>query len=334
MRINRQTLLNIAEETVARRVRESRGILSAYLCGSLLGEDYLLGGTADIDLVFVHIDTPSTEREIVGLTDQVHMDIAHYAQKEFRNTRKLRLHPWFGPAINECKVLHDPQHFMDFTLASVRGQFDRPEHVMGRAFPQLQLARQIWSSLADRKPGPVSPAALGRYLRAVEHGVNAVALLSGPPLTERRLLLNFPNRADVVGRPGLYPGVLGILGAINVAPETIGTWVDGWQIAIGAVPEDERPPRLHASRQAYYQQAVGSMLGSDRPQAALWPVLRTWTIAVNLLPDKHAGRAAWKQACQELGLHDTGFSERVIALDAYLDTIDECLDHWSSENGI
>ena len=58
MRINRQTLLRIANDTVAQRVRQERGILSAYLCGSLLGDDYLLGGCTDIDLVFIHIDPP------------------------------------------------------------------------------------------------------------------------------------------------------------------------------------------------------------------------------------------------------------------------------------
>lgn len=334
MRINRQALLNIADETVAQRVRADRGVLAAYLCGSLLAEDYLLGGTADIDLVFVHIDKPPVEREIVGLTDQVHLDIANYSQKDFRNTRQLRLHPWFGPTINECKVLHDPQHFMDFTLASVRGQFDRPEHVIGRSRPQLQHARQIWSSLAERKPGPVSPAALGRYLRAVEHGVNAVVLLSGPPLTERRLLLGFPNRSKAVDRPGLYPGILGILGVVNVTPDAIDSWVQAWQASVDAVPEEERPPRLHEARRAYYHLAFRSMVGSDRPHAALWPLLRTWTMAVNLLPDKHEGRQAWNQACQELGLYNSGFADRVIALDAYLDTIEECLDNWSRENGI
>lgn len=334
MRINRQTLLNIADETVTQRVRSNRGILSVYLCGSLLTDDYLLGGTADIDLVFVYIDTPPEEREIVGLTGEVHLDIANYSQKDFRNTRKLRLHPWFGPAINECKVLHDPQHFMDFTLASVRGQFDNPEHVMGRARPQLQHARQIWSSLAARKPGPVSPAALGRYLRAVEHGVNSVALLSGAPLTERRLLLMFLDRADAVGRPGLYPGILGILGAVNITTDAIDSWVEGWQTAVDAVSEEERPPRLHKARRAYYHQAFHSLLSSDRPYAALWPLMRTWTMAANLLPSEHSGQIAWKQACQELGMDDSGFADRVKALDAYLDTIEECLDNWSSENGI
>ncbi len=102
MRINRDTLLGIAQDTVARRVRQERGILSAYLCGSLLGENFLLGGAADIDLVFIHIDPPAIEREVLRLTDEVHLDIAHYAQKDFREPRRLRQHAWLGPTIFSC----------------------------------------------------------------------------------------------------------------------------------------------------------------------------------------------------------------------------------------
>ena len=95
MRINRQTLLKIAEDTVAQRARQERDIVSAFLIGSLLEEDYLLGGTTDIDLVFIHAETVQDEREIVRLTDDVHLDIAHYPQKTFRQTRSLRRHPRF-----------------------------------------------------------------------------------------------------------------------------------------------------------------------------------------------------------------------------------------------
>ena len=35
-----------------------------------------------------------------------------------------------------AQILHDPQHFLDFTQASVRGQFSQAEHVMARAGSQ------------------------------------------------------------------------------------------------------------------------------------------------------------------------------------------------------
>ncbi|MCK4899650.1 MAG: hypothetical protein KAS38_12780, partial [Anaerolineales bacterium] len=102
MRVNRGTLLKIANDTVSQRARQDLGIISAYLCGSVLGDDYLLGGTTDIDLTFIHIDTVSEEREIVRLTDEIHLDIAHYAQRDFLQTRELRTHPWLGPTISGC----------------------------------------------------------------------------------------------------------------------------------------------------------------------------------------------------------------------------------------
>jgi len=334
MRINRQTLLGIANDTVAQHVRQERGILSAYLCGSLLGDNYLLGGCTDIDLVFIHIDLPSIEREIVRLTDEVHLDMAHYAQKDFREPRRLRQHAWLGPTISSCRLLHDPRHFMDFTQASVRGQFERPDHVLERTRPQLEHARQIWVKLSEGASGQVGPQDVGMYLKAIEHAANAVASLSGPPLTERRFLLAFSERAAAAKHPGLYPGLLGMLGAPRVSQETMRLWLPHWKEMLDGLPELERPARLHPARRSYYLHAFRSLLDGEHPQAVLWPLLRTWTQAAALLPPEHTLLEGWKACCRELGLLDDDFSERVAALDAFLDMVDETLDSWARLNGV
>ena len=334
MRINRATLLGIANDTVAQRVRQDRGILSAYLCGSLLGDSFLLGGSADIDLVFIHIDSPPVEREIVRLTDEVHLDVAHYAQKDFRDPRRLRQHAWLGATIFSCRLLHDPQHFMDFTQASVRGQFERPDHILERARPQLDHARQIWVALSGKVSGHAGSQEVSLYLKAIEHAVNAVASLSGPPLTERRFLLGFPERAAAVKHPGLYPGLLGMLGAPRVSQEAMRLWLPQWEEIYDMLPESERPARLHPARRMYYLLAFKAMLEGERPQTILWPLLRTWTQAVALLPPGHALLDVWQAACRELGLLDEAFTERVAALDAFLDMVDETLDEWTRANGV
>jgi hypothetical protein len=334
MRINRDTLLGIANDTVAQRVRQERGILSAYLCGSLLGENFLLGGATDIDLVFIHIDTPPVEREILRLTDEVHLDIAHYAQKVFREPRRLRQHAWLGPTIFSCRLLHDPGHFMDFTLASVRGQFERPDHVLERARPQLEHARQMWVGLSGKMAGPAGPQEVSLYLKAIEHAVNAVACLSGPPLTERRFLLGFPERAAAAKHPGLYPGLLGMLGAPRVSQEAMRSWLPQWEDTVNALDEVERPVKLHPARRPYYLLAFRSLVEGERPQAVLWPLLRTWTQAVAVLPPEHSLLDAWRAACRELSLLDEAFYERVAALDAFLDMVDETLDGWAHINGV
>jgi hypothetical protein len=333
MRINREVLLKIAEDTVAQRARTERGILGAYLGGSLLGDEFLLGGTADIDLTFVHLDTPPVEREVQRLTDEVHLDIAHYDQRSLSHSRDLRLHPWLGPALFECKVLYDPQHFMDFTQAGVRGQFNRSDHVLGRARAQVEHARQIWLGFVSQAPVQLGPRDVAGYLRAIDHAANAVASLSGPPLTERRLLLNFPRRAEAVGRHGLYPALMGMLGAPHVDADTLKSWLPHWQQAMEALPEAAIPPRLHACRMNYYRRAFEAMVAGEQATAVLWPLLRTWTLAAGLLPAQSPALRDWHTASQQLGLLGEGFAERVQALDAFLDLVEDTLERWSREAG-
>jgi hypothetical protein len=332
MRITRETLLKNARDTITLRARERRGLVAAYLCGSLLEEEYLLGGTADIDLVLLHADPVEVEREIVGLTDEIHLDIAHHYQGEYNQVRGLRTHPWLGPLLNACKVMYDPQHFMDFIQASVRGQFDRADNVLARAHKQVEVARSIWrrcqgdASLAE-------PQDLETYLRAVVHAANAVAGLSGTPLTERRFLLNFPGRAEAVNRQGLYPGLLGLLGAPRLEEGLLEKWLPWWQAAYQAIPVEQAPARLHPKRLLYYREAFNAMLRGSQPEAILWPLLNTWTIAAGHFQNDSPERQNWQQACVQLGLIKEGLAERYQALDAYLDLVDETLEAWGEANG-
>ncbi len=333
MRITHETLLKIANDAVARQARASRQLLAAYLCGSLLGEAYLLGGTTDIDLVFIYIEAPDNEREITPLTDEVHLDIAHHGQQEYREPRRLRVHPWLGPALNTCRVLYDPQHFMDFIQASVRGQFDRPDYVFERARRQMEQARSIWLDLRELREEP-SPDRVELYLRSLEYSANSIACLSGPPLTERRFLQVFPERAEAVGRAGLYAGLLGLLGAPRLANGNLREWLSAWQAAYRSLPTELATARLHPDRLMYYLRAFQALMESEQPIAALWPLLRTWTLAAKLLPTDSQHRRAWQASLDTLGLSGEGFAERLRALDVYLDMVDETLESWARENGV
>jgi hypothetical protein len=332
MRITREILYKIAIDTVAKSTQADRSLLSIYLHGSLLDEMPLLGGTTDIDLVFIHDNSPMVEREIESLTDEVHLDIAHHARKEYQETRTLRLHPWLGPTIVGCKILYDPQHFMDFIQASVGGQFYRPDFVLERGRGMVEHSRQMWLSLHGLSGDP-GPDEFSLYLKAVDHVANGVASLSGPPLTERRFLVHFPNRAEAVGKPGLYPGLLGLLGGANVEAETLQACLDAWQYACEAIPAVDVPLNLHASRRAYYRRAFDALLVGGRPQEVLWPLLRTWTEAVLHLPEEAEERQNWYKHLDHLGLMGAGFHQRVVALDAYLDTVEETLEAWARDHG-
>lgn len=332
MRITYEILLKNAQELVARRVREDRSILSVFLCGSMLEEEYLLGGAADIDLVFIHTDVVPLEREILRLNDEIHLDIAHHLHKEYRQPRRLRVHSWMGPTLNVCRGLHDPQHFLDFTQASVRGQFDRPDHVLERVNKQVEMARQIWLSYVRESISP-GPQDISAYLRAVEHAANAIACLSGPPLTERRFLLRFPARCAAVDRAGLSAGLLGLLGAPRLEAGSLASWLPAWQEAFEALPAEKRPARLLPARLAYYRSGFEAILSGAQPQAVLWPLLRTWTLMINTLPADSPALEPWRQALLQLGLLGEGFDERIAALDAYLDLVDETVEIWGRENG-
>jgi predicted nucleotidyltransferase len=332
MRVTRSALKKIVQNTVSQHTRSDRGIISIYLCGSLLEDSYLLGGTTDIDLVFIHGERAEQEREIVRLTDEIHLDIAHHLERDYRNTRDLRVHPWMGPTIFFCEIQYDPQHFMDFTQASVRGQYDRSDHVLERVRKQADIARQIWFSYHLDVP-QAGPQEIEEYLRAVEHAVNAVASLSGRPLTPRRFLVKLPERALSVGWPGLYPGVLGLLGAPHVDAETLRAWLGPWETAYQAIDPEQAPVRLHPARRAYYLQAFEALINSPEPEQVLWPLLQTWTLAVLNLPEKSAARRDWSQALDHLGLSGEEFEERLDALDAFLDMIEETIEKWARENG-
>jgi len=337
MLITREFLLNLARETTESLVSEDHSILAIYLCGSTVRKQYQLGGTADVDLFVIHTYSQPAEREIRPLTGEVHLDIAHHLQDAYRDTRNLRLEPWLGSTLAQCTVLYDPQHFMDFTQASVRGQFERAERVLERARRCYEEARRQNQKCQLEHAG-VEPGDILEYLRAVEEAANAIACLNGPPLTERRLLLNFPERAQAVGRPGLNAGLLGLLGAPNLGTEppavALSGWLPDWRAAYCSLPPENAPARLHRGREIYYYNAFEAMLAGEQPQAVLWPMLRTWTGAVRLLSADSPERAAWNKAVKQLGLLGDGFKERVQALDAYLDLVIETLDNWGQSRGV
>jgi len=333
MRITPALLNKIARDTVEQRKREDHSLLAVYLTGSLFAGNPIFGGTADIDLFFIHDERVTPEREIQRLTDEIHLDIAHHGREDYSQARTLRLHPWMGYNIINCTIMHDPQHFMDFTQASVRGQFEQPENILGRVQGQAEDARQTWLFLHDQKDEP-QIAQVRNYLHAVGQAANSVACLSGPPLTERRFLRSFPDRAAVVGRSGLYAGLLGLLGANHVEENALDSWLESWEKAYLALPPDQAPAHLHPDRFAYYRRAFGSLIGGDSPHDVLWPLLCTWLEAVSLLPDDGTQYAEWQEVFNSLGLLGSGYRDRVAALDAYLDSVEELLDEWGQRRGI
>ena len=67
MRITDDLLHKLAIDAVKTRSRTEPDIHAAYLTGSILTDDPLLGGATDVDIVLVHRYTLTTEREVEAI---------------------------------------------------------------------------------------------------------------------------------------------------------------------------------------------------------------------------------------------------------------------------
>ncbi len=335
MRVTRETLIRIAKETAQARAHDNRDIIAAYLTGSLLGDaDPFLGGVTDIDLVLVTASRPNQSREIVKLTGDFHIEIAYRARAEYNPPRELRVDPWLGCEIYAPMLLYEREKFFDFVQAAVRAgfEFHGPALTLQRCRTLLSHGRQIWMDLLEvgDKAGPQEVA---KYLKSLYHAVNAVAELNGNPLAERRLLLDFPARAEQAERPGMAAGLLGLLGGSGLEAGTLASWLPAWKsVFLSAAETGKADPRIHAARLAYYEKALQAMIESENAAAALWPMLHTWTAAAVVLDSEQI--KGWRSACETLGLAGAKFEERVAGLDQFIDEVEILLDEVAAANGL
>lgn len=334
MRITRDHLLRLARENVQIRLQRDRRMVCAYLTGSLLTDEPLLGGTADIDLVFVHDSEPYTNREVVRLSDEVHLDIAHYSQMVFHQPRHLRVSPWIGPYLcHNPIVLHDSQHWFEFTQASVCAQFNDPENIYQRVGHFAATARQTWMDLQFNNLNGETRR-VSAFLEALEDAANAVASFSGPPLAERRMLLQYMQRAKAINRPGLAAGLVDLIMPETITAQDWAAWQPGWNAALNAAARLESvPARLDPARRAYYTRAAAA-LWDDEPAAAVWILLRSWALALQALDGTPELVDAWRAAASSLRLDPQGLEGKLGSLDTYLDNVEEAMEDFAQQNGI
>jgi len=336
MRVTRESLIRIAKETAQERAYNDRDIIAAYLAGSLASDqiDPMLGGTTDIDIILVHATEPKHRREFVRLTPDFHVDISHRAKAEFKRPRELRLDPWLGWEMYDPMLLFEREKFFEFVQAGLRAgfEFNAPAPALQRSRMILKDARQFWRELLDIND-IVRPQDVLHYMKSLYLAVNAVAELSGPPLQERRLLLEFPSRAEAAQRPGMTAGLYGLLGAAELTAAVMSDWLPGWKLAFESAVESSRvDSHIHPARMNYYEKAMQAMLEGDEPRAALWPLLHTWTLAAEVLPEN--ALEPWRSACGLLGLTALGIEEHVSGLDHFLDEVEGLLDELATQHGL
>jgi len=334
MRITREALLKLARDRAELLARQDRSLICIYLTGSLLHESPLLGGTTDIDLICVHSDEPPQPRVVTRISNEVHIDEAHYSQSVFHQPRRLRLDPWVGTyLIHNPLPLYDVQHWFEFTQATVSDKFYTPEMVIQRVRPLAEAARSAWVGLVNDPPASRTEQTW-TFLKALENAGNALAVLQGPPLTERRFFLELPDRAQMIDRPGLAAGLADLFLA-DLPAGSWESWLPAWEAALASAASlPGCPARLSTPRRAYFTRAVAAMQ-ADEPAAALWILLRTWTQAAALLQPGQPGMLEpWESALQTLHLGANALATRLDALDAWLDSLEELLDNWAQKYGV
>jgi hypothetical protein len=335
MRVTRESLIRIAKDTAQERFFNDRGLIAAYLTGSLVGgADPMLGGTTDIDLVLVHSMPPSVEHEIQKLTPDFHLDIHHRSRAEFRSPRDLRADPELGYEMYDPMLLSEKEKFFEFVQAGLRAgfEFHAPSMVLSRCRKLLAAARRSWLTLSGAREG-IGPAQALEFLRAVAAAANAVAELNGGPLPERRFLLQFPARAEAAGRPEFTETVFNLLGASRVDATTLSSWLPAWGADFLAAAQDPRVyHRIHATRLNYYSKGIETLLAGERPLTALWPLIHTWTLSAQVLDQSTA--TPWQAASRRLGLLSPEFDQRASELDTFLDQVEVRLDEIALASGV
>lgn len=331
MRITRQKLIELARRHAEGAAAET-ALVSAYLTGSVVSGDPLLGGYADVDLVLIHDSTPPHPREVIPLSDDVHLDVAHHARARYSSPRALRVDPWLGPAVCEPQFLYDPDHFFEWAQAGARGQFHRPDHVVARARAMLEAARAVAPAYA----ADGTENWLAAYLEAALRGANSAVLLSGFPVWGRRFCLNLADRARALGHPEVHSGFLRLLaGEADVAWDLAGR-LSAWARAVDCASASDQDPDLHPSRRAYYLRGFQALLDAGHPEAILWHLLVIWLRAMQALrltglEADHA--SAFESTRKALSLQDADRIARAGDLEAYLDYAETLIEAWAVRAG-
>jgi hypothetical protein len=211
----------------------------------------------------------------------------------------------------------------------VRAQFEQPANLLKRARFFSVLARESWYGM-QLVPESSSPL---KVLNVAANAANALASLTGAPIAERRLLADFPERAQALNQEDLIQALFASV-ASSVNAQSITRWLPAWEKAFRAAAQAPGDLRLHSARLAYYKTAIEAQLASDMPSAALWPLLYTWALAADNEGFDEEQARDWETVCAELGLDMPGCADRLQAQDVFLDRLEEILEQVAVENGI
>lgn len=329
MRITHDILLKQAKDFTDKRLVPDRNVTAVFLVGSVRPEEAVLPPVLDIDLLVIYNLEPPRTREIVKLSNEIHLDVTYENAKAYAQPRELRGDPWRGWAMWDPQLLHQKGRFFEYTQSIVRAQFDDPENLLKRCRAFSVPAREAWNEMIF-DPQAASPL---KILSAAGNAANALATLSGPPLPERSLLSGFPARAEALELPEMTGKLLQVITAsldVNLVREALPQW-EACFLTAAQAPLDLR---IHPTRLGYYKAAIETQLDGKMPAAAFWPLLYTWALSIQGGMTPPEGEAAWQGFLAKTGLDSARTGDRLEALDSFLDTVEETFERVSVESGL
>ncbi|MCX6079823.1 MAG: hypothetical protein NTW32_09850 [Chloroflexi bacterium] len=329
MHINRDALIKLAKDTVEKRFAHDPNVTAVFLVGSLRPEHAVVESAADVDLLVLHNGELPRDREIIKLSNEYHIDISYENASLYAQPRELRGDGWRGWAMWDPHLLYQKGRFFEYTQSVVRAQFEEPLNIIKRSRYFAEPARAAWTEM-QMDPESASPL---KILTVAFNAANSLACLSGTPIPERRLLAEFPARANILDQADLIQTIFRCV-SNNVSVEKTRQWLPEWEHCFLAAAHSPADLRLHSARRSYYKIAIENQINSDLPRAALWPMLHTWALASENGTFTEDHTRAWQSVCAEAGLDTEGYPERLQALDNFLDRMEEIFEQLMVDNGL
>lgn len=331
MILNKERLLTMAQTFLSKRLHSDHSVVCVYLTGSMLQDDPFINGTADVDLVIVHNQPVDEIREIVGMTPEVTLDIHHIEQSYYSPPRKVRKDPWIGSSLCfDPLLLYNKGHWFEFMQASVEAGFFSPDYVIYRSELFSNEARLLLTELENQSNLGHS-IFTSSYIKIIEDGCNAIACLSGLPLTDRTLMKRFNEAAEAINREDLVPMLYGLILGQNSPFPYYDYFFNSWKYYLEYFGNSDLAPcKMKSDRIPYYKAPV-SYYWNEHLASALWIMAKTWcSVAKAYQLDDNEYFSTF---CNMLEISPMFFSKRKTQLEFFLDSIEEAQKNWGAAQG-
>jgi hypothetical protein len=114
--------------------------------------------------------------------------------------------------------------------------------------------------------------------------------------------------------------------------QTVDTFRPGVQLLMRRLSPLVRGPLAEQTTALAAERIVAGVPADLAEHAAIWPLIHTWTLVAEVLPDNNLD--AWRAACGYLGLNVMGIEEQVHGLDHFLDEVEALLDELAARYGL